>query len=132
MGNGSAHESCLKHAKIQADIDKVCRETGECAEDRKEIWNGVNDKPSTKLMCWIIGIIVSIFMAFMSTGFYVLSAQISTHTSSLESSASQMSTKLSTVKTDTEVIKTKINSLNLQVEKIEKRVERIEYNNNKE
>lgn len=125
MGNGSPHESCLAHSKVQSDIDKVCRETGECNEDRKEIWNGVNKKPDTKLMCWIIGIIISIFMAFMSTGFYVLSSQISAQTIT----TNRMSNKLVTVKTDTEVIKVQIGNLSSDVEKIDKRVERIEHKN---
>ena len=116
MGNGSAHESCLKHAKIQADIDKVCRETGECADDRKEIWNEVNNKPSTKLMCWIIGIIVSIFVAFMSTGFYFLSSQISVDAITLK----EVADRVSTVKTDTEILKVQSRNLNSNFEKHER------------
>ena len=121
MGNGSPHESCLVHSKIQADIDKVCRETGECSDDRKEIWNEVNNKPSTKLMCWIIGLIVSIFMAFMSTGFYFLSSQMSAQASSqketanhLKETTDQISNQLATVKTDIEVIKVQIKHNNLK------------------
>jgi len=131
MGNGSPHESCLVHTKVQADIDKLYKETTKCSGDRKEIWGEMGKKSNTKFICWVIGIIVSIFMAFMTTGFYVLSAQISTHTSALKETTSQMSDQLLTVKTDTEVIKTQIGNLDSQIEKLDKRVERIEHNNKK-
>jgi len=125
MGNGSPHETCLVHTKIQADIEKVCRETGECNEDRKAIWSEVGKKPTIRLMCWVVGIIVSIFMAFMSTGFYVLSAQISGNTNNLK----KVDDKISEVTTKVEVIKTQTDSIDRQLEKIDKRVERIEHNN---